>query len=89
MDEKPEEKIGGTKRDDGGHAFPGDHVSDMSGKRWPHHGMTLRDYFAARVLPDCLKTANTHDGVTAENLAAVAAHMAYEIADGMIKVRAQ
>ena len=42
------------------------------------NGMTLRDYFAAKVLPQCLQACGTK---------AAAAEEAYRIADSMLKAR--
>jgi len=41
-------------------------------------GMTLRDYFAAKVLPQCLQVCGTKT---------TAAEEAYRIADAMLKAR--
>ncbi len=54
-------------------AFPNPHRTDMT-------GMTLRDYFAAKVLPQCLQVCGTK---------ATAAEEAYRIADAMLKAREQ
>jgi hypothetical protein len=43
-------------------------------------GMTLRDYFAAKVLPQCFKVSTTTD---------IAAKEAYRMADAMLKAREQ
>lgn len=69
-------------KDTGGPAFPGvqyqspagggTHIMTIVG------GMTLRDYFAARVLAQCLENCSTN---------ARAAEEAYIIADAMIKAR--
>ena len=43
-----------------------------------HSGMTLRDYFAAKVLPQCFEVSTTTD---------IAAKEAYRMADAMLKAR--
>ena len=52
-------------------AFPNPHLRDGS-------GMTLRDYFAAKVLPQCFEVSTTTD---------IAAKEAYRMADAMMKAR--
>ena len=63
---------------DGGPAFPRDHSSDG------HNGMSLRDYFAAKVLPtmydESLGGPGWRDAV---------ANAAYQLADAMLKAREQ
>lgn len=44
------------------------------------NGMTLRDYFAASVLPQCFEVSTTTD---------IAAKEAYRMADAMLKAREQ
>ena len=59
-------------------AFPSTFKS-LDGKEQIHAwGMTLRDYFAARVLPQCLQVCGTKT---------TAAEEAYRIADAMLKAR--
>ena len=60
----------------GGTAFP----SEAYGNAGPHIGMTLRDYFAAKVLPRCLEFCSTNSK---------AAEEAYRIADAMLAAREQ
>jgi len=43
-------------------------------------GMTLRDYFAAKALPQCFEVSATTD---------IAAREAYRMADAMLKAREQ
>ena len=43
-----------------------------------NEGMTLRDYFAASVLPQCFEVSTTTD---------IAAKEAYRMADAMLKAR--
>ena len=65
-------------------AFP--HVADivqMDGnaafvKTLTQNGMSLRDYFAAKVLPQCFEVSTTTD---------IAAKEAYRMADAMMKAR--
>lgn len=47
---------------------------------WENHseGMTLRDYFAAKALPQCFEVSTTTD---------IAAKEAYRMADAMLKAR--
>lgn len=59
---------------DGGSAFP----LEVDG--WAHHGMTLRDYFAAQAV------SNINVDLSNSSPAGVAA-LVYEIADAMLKER--
>ncbi len=69
-----------TTPDDGGPAFP---VQDAS--TWQAHGMTLRDYFAAKamqgLLADLPKSLHGFDWVNNT------AKEAYSLADAMLKAR--
>lgn len=47
-------------------------------------GMYLRDYFAAKALPEILAQKDVHRGSELEN----AAWIAYQMADAMLKARA-
>lgn len=47
------------------------------------NGMTLRDYFAARVLPMAIKEANEAESFQIDDAAIVA----YQYADSMMRVR--
>lgn len=70
-----------TKIDDGGPAFP---QNDAAVNRINNEaGMSLRDYFAAKALPHCIR-ASEHDGHYDEVSAAVAA---YIYADTMLAER--
>ena len=60
--------------DTGGPAFPFAFVEEAR----VSDGMTLRDYFAAKVLPQCLELCSTHSR---------AAEEAYLIADAMLEAR--
>jgi len=64
----------------GGPAFPVDYFYDQdTGKEiLPNEGMTLRDYFAAKVINDLLDHCSTYT---------VASEEAYKIADAMLKAR--
>lgn len=53
-------------------AFPRDHRHDG------HNGMTLRDYFAAKVIPEFLELCGSY---------ATAAKEAYAVADAMLAAR--
>ena len=62
-------------------AFP---VSFKWGKELSqYNGMTLRDYFAARVLPMAIKEANEAESFQIDDAAIVA----YQYADSMMRVR--
>ena len=69
-------------KDTGGPAFPVQSAAD-----WQAHGMTLRDYFAAKVLAgiwtnsELLKTLKRGQESEAISMAA------YEMADAMLKAR--
>lgn len=57
----------------GGPAFPG------SGPSYPQpSGMTLRDYFAAKVIKECVNVCATNTSAAKE---------AYKIADAMLEAR--
>ncbi len=62
----------------GGPAFPTHPV--MGQISAPGLGMSLRDFFAAKVLPQCLEFCSTNSK---------AAEEAYRIADAMLKAREQ
>ena len=59
----------------GGPAFP---CTEANGANSGDVGMTLRDYFAAKVIVQCLEVCSTHTR---------AAEEAYAIADAMLKAR--
>lgn len=66
----------------GGYAFP--HTVKMGdGATLSYPGMTLRDYFAGQVLPAVYQTVES--GTEFE----IVVHEAYDIADAMIKARAE
>jgi hypothetical protein len=62
---------------DGGPAFP---VQDAS--TWQAHGMTLRDYFAAKAMQGQLSRSNANYLSDDQH-----AEYAYAVADAMIKAR--
>jgi len=72
----------------GGPAFP---VADVSKTQCP--GMTLRDFFAAQVLPVVLNDYNTYsrhyrsDSQLFSNWREIRAKEAYDMADAFLKVR--
>jgi hypothetical protein len=60
-------------------AFPRNILDHGHGVTSTHEsGMTLRDYFAAKVLPQCYEVSTTTD---------IAATEAYRMADAMLKAR--
>lgn len=66
--------------DDGGPAFP-DPQEDWRGAK----GMTLRDYFAAKAMYGIL--AGDHPITHDKHPLPIVAHVAYELADAMLKAR--
>ena len=58
-------------------AFPGMEYDETAGQRY-HYGMTLRDYFAAAALNECLAATDTMR---------IAAERAYQMADAMLEAR--
>lgn len=63
-------------KDTGGPAFP---VQDAAS--WQAHGMTLRDYFAAKAMVPILQSAKNQRDVD------LAAQAAYAMADAMLAAR--
>ena len=61
----------------GGPAFPNE---GFNGWGEPQQGMSLRDFFAAKILPRCLEFCSTNSK---------AAEEAYRIADAMLAAREQ
>jgi hypothetical protein len=87
---------------DGGPAFPGKHPVTIRNLDNPnevdelhvlHGGMTLRDYFAARVMQAFLSTpamlCGAMKGNESHDAAEIVAQAAYEQADAMIAHRAK
>jgi hypothetical protein len=68
-------------KDTGGPAFP--QQDDATGSE----GMTLRDYFAAKVMPGLMGRNWSHHTGTDEELIAIWAVSAYGVADAMLKAR--
>jgi hypothetical protein len=70
----------------GGPAFPTTKPLEHWGD--PNQGMTLRDYFAAKAIVQCIEVRSTHTraGEEAYSLAR-AAEEAYAVADAMLKAR--
>ena len=66
------------KPDDGGPAFPAQHFDLAEGE----HGLSLRDYFAAKAMQGMLVDSSIR-GVTAEEWA----RKSFVIADGMLAAR--
>ena len=78
----------------GGPAFPTtvrNHHDAETGGQWSEHidqGMTLRDYFAAKVIVHRIEARSTHTRAGEEAYAvARAAEEAYAVADAMLKAR--
>ena len=74
-----------SNQNNGGSAFPCLPPQDTAagvatGYPFPETGMTLRDYFAAKVLPQCRENCSTNQR---------AAEEAYIVADAMLKARQQ
>ena len=74
-------------KDTGGPAFPV--VIDMGLTVDWSKGMTLRDYFAAKVMPGLMGRNWSHHTGTDEELIALWARSAYGVADAMLKARNQ
>ena len=62
--------------DAGGPAFP--ILAEQAADGWAHCGMTLRDYFAAKVIKECVNVCATNTSAAKE---------AYKIADAMLEAR--
>lgn len=70
-------------RDDGGQAFPDSGTHE--GRQWaPAGGMTLRDYFASKVLPEALRQ-NAEREVPVND--PYIAGLCYDMADAMLEAR--
>jgi hypothetical protein len=70
---------------DGGPAFPAQHFDLADGE----HGMTLRDYFAAKAIAGLMVRNWSHHTGTDEELIAIWARSAYGVADAMIQERSK
>lgn len=73
---------------DGGSAFPTPEIRDGEGNgiQQASDGMTLRDYFAAKVLP---RLTGVRIAVGSPGWQEDAARNAYSVADAMLRERAQ
>lgn len=69
---------------DGGPAFPVHETPESTDTP----GMSLRDYFAARIMATLMRGAVLPPGFDATEELEFAARRAYECADAMLKVRA-
>ena len=72
------------EKNSGGPAFPGPYA-DKQGKievLWKQHGMTLRDYFAAKAMESLIVVYKDDRHIVAEY-----AERAYKIADAMLEAR--
>ena len=72
-------------KDTGGWAFPAQHF-DLAEHE---HGMTLRDYFAAKAIAGLMVRNWSHHTGTDEELIAVWARSAYGVADAMLQERSK
>jgi hypothetical protein len=70
---------------DGGPAFPAQHFDLADGE----HGVTLRDYFAAKAIAGLMVRNWSHHTGTDEELIAIWARSAYGVADAMIQERSK
>lgn len=74
-------------KNDGGQAFPSVLYSHERAENWSTDGMSLRDWFAGRVLPQIWADDRCHDeeAMTLDEMA----HEAYRMADAMLAERAK
>jgi hypothetical protein len=72
----------------GGPAFPSNYLH-TDGRTFHEEGMELRDYFAAKAMQGLMgrSWADAKTGTFPENLHAVWATAAYQMADAMLKAR--
>jgi hypothetical protein len=70
---------------DGGPAFPLESPATEFSPGYASPGMTLRDYFAGQALPVCLGVQRGRNETC--EAAALAAKIAYHIADAMLEAR--
>lgn len=86
-----------TAANDGGLAFPGKRLEpspldSQQTVKWTYPGMTMRDYFAAKAMPEAIRhhldvrAAQISPGVFDWDLVAVTA---YKMADAMLKERSK
>ena len=77
-----------SEKDNGGSAFPNMAQFDSKNVEFIEHGMTIRDYFAARVLQgDLSTTPNIRESSNATEDASLLAEWAYQVADAMLEAR--
>ena len=69
----------------GGTAFPLVYDDETKGTREIHAGMTMRDYFAAKVMQGLLADRSWQDGMTTDQVSG----FAYLMADAMLKERSK
>ncbi len=70
---------------DGGPAYPYS-VKQHDGCVLYHYGMSLRDYFAAQVMERMISLSQDRDGGWSDDNVA---HGCYQLADAMLRARAQ
>ncbi|EOE0256430.1 hypothetical protein ACKAAW_004626 [Enterobacter hormaechei] len=76
-----------SKKNDGGYAFPME-ATDATAWRDCNQGMTLRDYFAAKVLQGVMASGTSMSiGTNHEEAMLDMARAFYSMADAMIKAR--
>lgn len=74
---------------DGGPAFPHLHYVDGVGPHY-HHGISTRDYFAAKALEGWLATYGEHPHPALNpEYAATVASLSYRMADAMLAARSK
>jgi len=77
-----------NKINEGGAAFPGAMHADHKGIIHScEHGMTLRDYFAAKALPVAFSAMESGYFESDENMALEIAICSYQMADAMLAAR--
>jgi hypothetical protein len=69
----------------GGPAFPHEYFDKQLNQKRVMHGMTLRDYFAAKAMQGDISSFS--DDKDPGDVASVIAERAYQIADAMLKAR--
>ena len=68
--------------DDGGPAYP---VQDAS--KWQAHGMTMRDYFAAKAMAEVIAKCAAYDPISEKKTQSLVSTLAYQFADAMLEAR--
>ncbi|MDB7221262.1 hypothetical protein [Escherichia coli] len=73
----------------GGPAFPysGVHKGEKENLIVDSHGMTLRDYFAAKAMQSALLASKQNPESSFETFAQSVAEVAYDVADAMLRAR--